>query len=243
MRTAPTPKRRQPAYRQLADRLRESILENANEDQQLPTEAELSKKYKRSRQTVRRAYQELVADGMVRRIPRRGTFPIARRPYVRSFGTIEDLIALREDTELEVMQPLAGSSGAPAHRTLAVGPTMELIVRRLHNGKPFACTTISLPTDVGRRLTRTMLVRTGARRRTTVLEMLDTVAGVRIAEARQVITVDAIPANLAKLIDVAAGERVMRIDRVYYDGAGKIVELTTNYFNPRRYTYALELRR
>lgn len=238
-----TTKRRQPAYRQLADRLRESILESAGPDERLPTEAELSKKYKRSRQTVRRAYQELVADGMVRRIPRRGTFPIAREPYVRSFGTIEDLIALREDTELEVMQPLAASSGAPAHRTLAVGETMELVVRRLHNGKPFACTIVSLPAELGRRLSRTMLVRRGARRRTTVLEILETLAAVQIAEARQVITVDAIPANLAKLIDVAAGEKVMRVDRVYYDNVGKIVELTTNYFNPRRYTYSLVLRR
>lgn len=243
MRPTTTPKRRQPAYRQLAERLRESILESSSPDERLPTEAELSKKYKRSRQTVRRAYQELVADGMVRRIPRRGTFPIARQPYVRSFGTIEDLMALREDTELEVIQPLAGSSGAPAHRTLAVGPTMEVIVRRLHNGKPFACTIVSLPAELGARLTRTILARRGSRRRTTVLEILETVAAVRIAEARQVITVDAVPANLAKLIDVVAGEKVMRIDRVYYDNVGKIVELTTNYFNPRRYTYALVLRR
>jgi DNA-binding GntR family transcriptional regulator len=120
---------------------------------------------------------------------------------------------------------------------------MEVIVRRLHQGKPFACTIVSLPADLGRRLSRTILARRGARRRTTVLEILETVAAVQIAEARQVITVDAIPANLAKLIDVAAGETVMRVDRVYYDKGGKIVELTTNYFNPRRYTYSLVLRR
>jgi DNA-binding GntR family transcriptional regulator len=227
----------------LADRLRESILESPSPLARLPTEAELSKKYKRSRQTVRRAYQDLVADGLVRRIPRRGTFPIAQQPYMRSFGTIEDLIALREDTELEVIHPLAVSNGAPAHSTLAVGPTMELVVRRLHDGKPFACTIVSLPAELGRRLSRTILVRRGARKRTTVLEILESVAAVQIAEARQVITVDAIPANLAKLIDVVAGDKVMRVDRVYYDNAGQIVELTTNYFNPRRYTYALVLRR
>jgi DNA-binding GntR family transcriptional regulator len=236
-------KHRRPAYRLLADRLRETILLSTDEDQRLPTEAELSKKYKRSRQTVRRAYQELVAEGLVRRIPHRGTFPIARRRYVRSFGTIEDLIAVREDTVLEVVEPLAASVDSPAHKTLAVGPTMELTIRRLYDGEPFACTLVSLPMEFGRLLTRTILARRGARRRTTVLEILESVTGARIAEARQVISVDRVPARLAKLIDVIAGETVMRIDRVYYDGAGKIVQMTTNYFNPRRYTYALDLRR
>lgn len=236
-------RRRQPAYRELADRLRESIRESNSQEQRLPTEAELSKKYRTSRQTARRAYQELVAEGLVKRTPRRGTFPTFRRPYVRSFGTIEDLIALREDTELEVVEPLSFSGSATPDRTLAIGPTAELTIRRLHKGTPFVCAVISLPAELGNHLRRSALSRRGARNRKTVLEMLESATGVRIAEARQVITVDVIPRSLAKLIDLSIGEKVLRIDRTYYDDKGRIVQLTTSYFNPTRYSYALELRR
>jgi len=243
MRGVSAKRRRQPVYRELADRLRESIRESGGQHERLPTEAELSKKYKTSRQTVRRAYQELVADGLVRRTPRRGTFPIARRPYVRSFGTIEDLIALREDTELEVVEPLTFASSATPDRTLAVGPTAELTIRRLYKERPFVCAVISFPAELGRRLERSALSRRGARNRKTVLEMLEDATGVRIAVARQVITIDVVPRRLARLIDVSTGTSVLRIDRTYYDEKGSIVQLTTSYFNPSRYSYALELRR
>jgi len=243
MRSVNAKGRRQPVYRELADRLRESIRQNGNQSRRLPTEAELSKKYKTSRQTVRRAYQELVADGLVRRTPRRGTFPTAGRPYVRSFGTIEDLIALREDTELEVVEPLTFQSSAKPDRTLAVGRTAELTIRRLHKGIPFVCAVISFPAELGSRLRRTVLSRRGAHNRKTVLEILESVTGVRIAVARQVITVDVVPRGLAKLIDMPTGASVLRIDRTYLDENGSILQLTTSYFNPERYSYALELRR
>src|SRR5262249_783477 len=58
----------------------------AREDGRLPTEAELARSYGVSRQTVRRAFQDLVAEGMVLRVPGRGTFVAPRRPYLRQFG-------------------------------------------------------------------------------------------------------------------------------------------------------------
>jgi GntR family transcriptional regulator len=83
-----------PAYRELAEELRLSILRRRGQDAgRLPTEAELSQRYKLSRQTVRRAYQDLVNEGVVQRIPGRGTFASPPGPYVRSFGSLEDLLA------------------------------------------------------------------------------------------------------------------------------------------------------
>ena len=75
----------------------------------LPTDSELMLKYGLGRKTVRRAFQELVADGLVYRVRGRGTFPTTRPKSggrtVRSTGSIE---ALEEwsGTEMEVISPL-----------------------------------------------------------------------------------------------------------------------------------------
>src|SRR5215471_12375096 len=128
-----------PAYRELADQLRAAIERNGAEVQ-LPTEAELSRRYGLSRQTVRRAYQELVADGVVTRVPGRGTFPVTPGPYIRSLGSFDDLLAQSSETELEVVAPLqiVAQPHERAVELLRSSPVMELRARRLHGDVPYA---------------------------------------------------------------------------------------------------------
>ncbi len=234
-----------PAYRVLADQLRGAI-ERGGMEAQLPTEAELSRRYGLSRQTVRRAYQELVADGVVHRVPGRGTFPVPPGPYVRSLGSFEDLLAQSSDTELELVSPLQVVSEpyqAAAER-LRNNPIMEVRARRLHGGLPYSFTVVSLPLHVGRRLARVRLLRTvGARRKTTVLELLDGVLQPPIVAAKQDITVDTAPPEVAEMIDMRPRRPVLRIDRLYFDADDRPVEYAVNYLNPERYTYRLELKR
>jgi DNA-binding GntR family transcriptional regulator len=234
-----------PAYRELADQLRAAIERNGAEVQ-LPTEAELSRRYGLSRQTVRRAYQELVADGVVTRVPGRGTFPTPPGPYVRSLGSFEDLLAQSKDTELELVAPLqvVDQPHPSAVERLRASPLMEVRARRLHGGVPYALSVVSMPVSVGRQLARVRLLRTvGARRKTTVLELLDAVLDPPIVCAKQEITVDLAPAEVAPMLDLPPRGPVLRIDRLYFDADGRPVELAVSYFNPERYTYRLELKR
>lgn len=234
-----------PAYRELADQLRGAIERNGTAAR-LPTEAELSRQYGLSRQTVRRAYQELVADGVVTRVPGRGTFPTPPGPYVRSLGSFDDLLAQADDTELEVLTPLRVVDH-PHPRTverLRASPVMEVRVRRLHGGLPYAVTVVSVPVAVGRRLLGVKLLTTvGARRRTTVLELLDGLLEAPIVAAKQDITMDVAPPEVGGPIDMPAGGPVLRIDRLYCDAGGRPVELAVSHLNPERYTYRLELKR
>ena len=110
------------AYLVLADELRGSILggEYAG-GRQLPTETSLAAEHRLSRQTVRRAYLELVSEGLVDRIPGRGTFAAEHGPrYLRQFGSVEDLMSLAIDTTIEIVRPLSErqhrGSGAPGTR-------------------------------------------------------------------------------------------------------------------------------
>jgi DNA-binding GntR family transcriptional regulator len=234
-----------PAYRELAAELRATIARNGAEAR-LPTEAELSQRHSLSRQTVRRAYQELVAEGVVRRIPGRGTFPAPAGPYVRSMGSLDDLVAHASDTELELLAPLRPTRepSREAVERLGTDQLMEVRLRRTHAGSPFCVSVITLPAPVGRRLSRArMLTRPGARRTTTVLELLNQVLEPPIVAARQDITVATSPADVAELIDVRPRRPMLRIDRLYFDADGTPVEYAVNYCNPERYTYRLELKR
>src|SRR5258708_16778411 len=94
-----------PAYRRVAEELRKTLLSNAGSTAQLPTEAELCALHGVSRHTVRRAYQELVAEKLVDRVPRRRTFPAQPGRSLRSFGSLDHLIRLADDTELERVRP------------------------------------------------------------------------------------------------------------------------------------------
>ncbi|HWK27357.1 MAG TPA: GntR family transcriptional regulator [Solirubrobacter sp.] len=112
------------AYQLLASDLRRAVAAGHFDDGRgLPTEAELSTRHGVSRQTVRRALQELVDEGLIYRVQGRGTFarpdadrggaaqaePVrplpearstaangARRPAAEAFGTLEPV--LRETT-------------------------------------------------------------------------------------------------------------------------------------------------
>src|SRR5258708_29532957 len=130
-----------PAYQPLRDRLRGEIAAGHYRDgMRLPTESELVARHGLSRQTVRRAFQDLVAEGVVYRVPGRGTY--AREPgrrYLRQLGSIEDLMSLSDDTTMEVLAGLrrrgdvdAANRLRPDHDVVYPG-----VVRRLPHGLPF----------------------------------------------------------------------------------------------------------
>jgi GntR family transcriptional regulator len=238
---------RRPAYRRLADQLRSAIAaHDVPAGGRLPTEFELAATHGLSRQTVRRAYLDLVSEGIVERIPGRGTFAVPPGRYVRSMGSLEDLLAQSVDPEMEIVAPLrlADEPHENATERLGVERVMEVRIRRLHDDLPFSVVVVSLPADIGKRLGRERLLsRVGERRKITVLELLDRVLDPPIVEAQQVVTVDRAPAAIAPLIDVRSRQPILRIDRLFVDREGRPVELAVNYFNPERYAYRLELKR
>ncbi|GAC1311098.1 MAG: GntR family transcriptional regulator [Acidimicrobiales bacterium] len=237
-----------PAYRALAEQLRRDIREQRYaEGQRLPTEAELSDGLGLSRQTVRRAFQDLVAEGTVYRVPGRGTFvrPDAGK-YLRPSGSIEDLMTIVEDTELEVLRPpaLGVDIEAAGRLRLDTDEVVSITFRRFHDDQPFCVTTAYLPPPIGEGLFAVPgLQQIGVRQRATVLSVVQGLAGSPIAGADQSITAVGAPAALNSDIDVAAGEPVLRIDRLYFDTDRRLVELAVNYFNPARYSYRFRMKR
>ena len=239
-----------PAYQAVAAELRRRIAaRDYPPDRRLPTEAELSVTFGVSRQTVRHAFAELVAEGLVYRVAGRGSFALgspAGRKYLRSLGSVEDLMALAVDTTMEVLEPLqtrVDVAGAGRLRLdtdeVAIG-----LFRRLNREEPFSITRSYLPPRLAERIAADPRIAiAGATSNSTVIGLLEELEGVRLAGAHQSVSAALADAETAALIGCKPGQAVLTIDRIYFDRDGRFVELAISAFNVQRYSYRLELRR
>jgi DNA-binding GntR family transcriptional regulator len=237
-----------PAYRRLAEHLRGELAEGVYADgTRLPTEAELSRDHAVSRQTVRRAMQDLVADGVVYRVPGRGTFATTDGDrYLRRLGSVDDLLGLAIDTELEILTPLERAVDVDVASRLRRDDdsVYRLTFRRLHRGDPISHTAMFLAPHIGEELTDVPELTTpGATSDTTVIGLIERRHPGIIGSADQSITVGTPPPAAAEAIGTRPDEPVLRIDRIYHDTDDVPVELAVNWYHPARYTYRVKLRR
>jgi GntR family transcriptional regulator len=242
-------RQRESSYLNLAREVRKQILQGRYADgRRLPTEAELSAQYQVSRQTVRRAFQDLVSEGMVYRVPGRGTFaaPPDGGSCVRQFGSVEDLMSLSSDTEIDIVSPLRRQVEVNAAGRLGLSSDIvyTVVFRRLHHGAPFCVTVVSLPPTAGAALAQAEeLSVEGKVSSVTVIGLLDKRLDAPIAEANMSITVALADSDAAAALGCRAGHPLLRIDRLYLDTNGTPVELAVSHFLPELYSYRTSLRR
>src|SRR6478672_6449442 len=231
----------------LREQLRDEIAAGRYSDgARLPTESELVERHGLSRQTVRRAFQDLVAEGVVYRVPGRGTYATeSGRRYLRQLGSIEDLMSLSDDTTMEVRSGLRRrvDVGVASRLRLVEDVVYTVTFRRLHDGVPFVVTRVHLPEAVARLVVDAAELRDGAVSTSTVIALLEPHLDEPISEAAQSITVALADDDVARAVDCLPGHPMLRVDRLYSGASGTPVELAVSHFLPEQYTYRVTLRR
>ncbi|AFR50713.1 GntR family transcriptional regulator [Gordonia sp. KTR9] len=237
----------EPAYKTLANELRSQIVAGKYAGGvRLPTEVELSQEYALSRQTVRRAFLELVTEGAVYRVPGRGTFATENAgQYLRQLGSIEDLMNLSTDTEMQVLESPARRVDLEAAGRLRLDTDVvyRIVFQRFHDGVPFVVTTVSWPEPVARLVIDAPEVEQGAISDHTMIGLLEPHLADPIEECAQSITATTADATTADRLGCPVGHTVLRVDRLYTDSRGRAVELAVSHFLPEHYTYRVTLRR
>jgi GntR family transcriptional regulator len=236
------------AYLVLADELRGLIRSgNTSASGQLPTEMSLADHHGLSRQTVRRAYLELVSEGLVDRIPGRGTFVSERdTSYLRTFSSVEDLMDLSLDTSVQIRHPLRRSVNIAAAARLGLEGDVVHSVEyvRSHRGAAFGWTSVSLPPHIADLLDDyDELSTVGASTALTVIGLLDGLLDDPIAQAEQSISSVAAAAEAVDVLNCEIGAPLLRIDRLFRSERGEALELSVGFFLPDQYTYRTTLRR
>lgn len=240
-------RRGESSYQLISRELRDKVRRGEFTDgRRLPTEAELAGSYGVSRQTIRRAFQDLVAADLVYRIPGRGTFAKATDGYVRQVGSVDDLMSLSDDTAMRVVEPLARRVDliSAGRLRLPSDAVFRMRLVRMHDGVAFCATTVYLPPPLGRQLTDVReLVEPGSESGLTVIGLVEGKLGIPIAEAQQSITVELADPETADALGCTVEVPLLRIDRLYFDADGNGVELATSRFLPEHYSYRISLRR
>ena len=158
--------------------------------------------YSLGRQTVRRAFQELVADGLVYRVRGRGTFPTDQPSTGRSVRSTDSIEQLEEwpGTEMEVISPLELKRDRVHAEKLELDSLVvaQLKVRRWIDNQPYAVNTIILPPDVAETLISENLIPT-VRTPGTILASVGSVAG-PVAGAEETVTAILVSDDIAEIL-------------------------------------------
>jgi GntR family transcriptional regulator len=239
-----------PKYHQIYLVLREQLHEGRFA-QGVPGELALMRQFGVARVTVRRALQELSAEGLIARERGRGTRalpapikPIATRPETeikrtRLTGLLENLVATSLHTTvkvLEVSQLAAPREVAQALRLLPGDPVQKAVRVRSTKAGPLSHITTWVPAQLARSFGKRELAKKP------ILLLLEE-AGVRVGGAQQTISARLADAQVAAHLGVAVGSALLAVQRLVLDTQGKPVQWLHGLYRPDRYEYQMQLSR
>ncbi|RYF63252.1 MAG: GntR family transcriptional regulator, partial [Comamonadaceae bacterium] len=238
-----------PKYHQVYLVLREQLEEGRFVDG-VPGEFALMAEFNVARVTIRRALEQLAAEGLISREPGRGTRPLhAAVPAVRVgddgtrranlHGLLENLVTMGLHTSVKVIDvsTVTASSAVATALQLQPGDTVQKAVRvRSTRAGPLSYITTYVPAGVARRFGRRELARKP------ILVLLEE-AGVKVGRAHQTISARLADAVLAQHLDVSVGAALLAVRRLIYDDAERPVQWLHGFYRPDRYTYEMQLSR
>jgi GntR family transcriptional regulator len=209
----------------------------------LPGEPAMAAECGVSRVTLRRALDQLAAEGLVERRPGVGTFVREAAPLPPAGIDFADVFAHLKEmgrrTEVRLLSfgyvlptgPVAAALG------LSSGQRAQRAVRvRMMAGAPFSFLTTHVPEQIGQTYSEAEMANQP------LLSLLER-SGIRIARARQDIGATLAGPDLAEVLQVETGAPLLSLTRVVEDAAGRAVEYLQALYRPDRFTFQMQLAR
>jgi GntR family transcriptional regulator len=207
----------------------------------LPGEPSLALKHKVSRVTVRRALEQLQAEGFIKRSVGVGTFvkdrPIVQPVAASLIDVLTHLVEMGRNTGVRLLSFSYGEPPADVRTALRLhdGEQTQRSVRvRLVDGCPFSYLTTHVPRRIGISYSESDLASIP------LLELLER-SGVVADEATQVVTATLADPEVAQALDVEIGSPLISLTRVVLDHSGAGVEHLHGLYRPDRYLLRMDL--
>jgi GntR family transcriptional regulator len=233
-----------PLYHQVYLVLRDKIVAGAyGADGLLPGEPALADEFGVSRITIKRALDDLAADGFVQRRRGLGTRVVRRvagKPVAGNMaGLMENLLVMGLETEVELLEFGYVLPPDDVRRMLGLdeGVRAQRAVRvRRQDGVPFSYLTTHVPEAIGRSYGRKDLASTP------LLALLER-SGVVAESAEQSLGARLADPTVAAHLEIGVGSPLLSLTRIVYDPARRPVEHIHALYRPDRYQYRMSLTR
>jgi DNA-binding GntR family transcriptional regulator len=219
-----------PRYFTIEQSLRARIA-TLDADAPLPSDAQLCEEFGVSRMTARGAVQRLVQEGLVYRVPGRGTFVAP----ARANRTASHILSFSDEMRRRGRRPRSriverGRRAATSDEARRLATREVFVLRRVReaDGEPVALETAVFPAD------RVQAVLDGDLESVSVFATL-AAAGLVPTAGRAAIGAEAATADDAKLLGVKKGEPLLVERRLILDQDGAPLELTESRYVGSRY--------
>lgn len=210
---------------------------------QLPTEDELARSFGVSKITIRNALKLLEDEGIVQRIPGKGTF-VSRDDvrYTRQVSSLlgfnEEVLAAGQRPSSRELEKRVADTPEPLRRRLDMPPGSQVyVLRRLRSVDevPMGIQTAYLPADRFPDLARFDFSKESLYR------VLADEYGVILSTARQVYRIGYPDARTAELLGVRVTDPGFLAERLTFDAEGKPVEFVETFFRGDRFSVYVTL--
>jgi GntR family transcriptional regulator len=204
----------------------------------IPSERELAREWGVARMTLRRAADELMAAGLIRRERGRGTFVVqpklAQHMAMASFSDEMRGSGVTPGTEVVEFRRLRnGGSQARALRIPATNPVIRFARLRLADGEPIGLETTWVPAALVPNLRQADLAGSW-------YELLNRRYGVQIITGTSVIELAEASEREARLLGIAPGAALFHIETTSYGPGGGVVDFGVDLFRGDRYRLIAE---
>lgn len=234
-----------PLHFQINNDLREAIKAGTwGVGELFPNDKQLMEKYGVSSVTVRRAVAELVHEGLLERVPGKGTFVkrvIMEEVRGRLTGFFEEMRAKGVHPSAEILQAVAVDSSRD-YRDLpqlkVFKETKLMMMERVHkmDDQPVIFIRSFLPFHIGSQLVNYDLCNRG------FYEVFEEELGILVDEAEQVISTALAEPKQAKVLQIPTKTPLLIVERTTY-ASGNPIEFAINAYRSDRYKYRVHLHR
>lgn len=234
-----------PAYLQILQALRTRLAGGEwRPGDQIPTDEELMQHFGVSRFTVRAALDVLVADGVIKRYRRRGSFVIGRPQGAGTWmlTSLDDLVVSSFPTRPLVLD--AVEAKCPRHVADALGlddeaRALRIRVLRKADDEPYAYSLIHIPEPLARRMPSDWLQRLANE---PFVSLVATANALAVHKAIQVAQAIGASRQLARVLAVNVGDPLLLLERTFLTRDGIALEHAQIFCRPDRYRQIIEFR-
>ena len=233
-----------PLYTQVKQSLRERIVDGTYAPHaRLPAESEISSIFGVSRITVRQALGDLQNEGVIFKIPGKGTFvskPKATQDLTQLEGFAEAMSGKGYAVHNRVISHATVAATQQIAQQLEIAPgTLTTEIRRIRHldNVPVSLEITYLPHAIGERLRQEDLAGRD------IFLILEQDYGIALGHAN--LQIDALPADaqLALALQVKQGTALLRIERLTHGADGKPLDFEYLYIRGDAFQYRLQIAR